>query len=47
LIRIPAPIPAPMNTAPRKNGLTRSITAIPSITSQIAGLKSRQSPVIG
>jgi len=38
---------APMNNAPSQNGLNRSITAMPSIVSQMAGLQSRQSPVTG
>jgi hypothetical protein len=46
LIRIAAPIAAPKNRAPIQNGLTSRTTAMPSIVSQIAGLQSRQSPVI-
>jgi hypothetical protein len=46
LIRIAAPIAAPKNSAPIQNGLTSRITAMPSMVSQIAGLKSRQSPVM-
>jgi hypothetical protein len=46
LIRIAAPIAAPKKIAPIQNGLTSSTAAMPSIVSQIAGLQSRQSPVI-
>jgi hypothetical protein len=35
-----------MNSAPMKNGATSSMIAMPSIVSQIAGRKSRQSPVM-
>jgi hypothetical protein len=45
-MRIAEPIAAPKKIAPKYGGLTNRITAIPSITSQIAGLQSRQSPVI-
>jgi hypothetical protein len=35
-----------MKIAPYQNGDTRSMTAMPNMASQIAGLKSRQSPVM-
>jgi hypothetical protein len=38
VIRIAAPIAAPKKSAPMKNGLTRRMTAMPNIVSQIAGL---------